>query len=336
MPLGHSDELGDYVEYRERRLRSLMPIAFWLGVAIVFAIEAGTAGASVTCFSKGSYHCTNASADANRAGAVVAALLCVFGAFVLGLRALVRRPLVRVGDLGVEDRTNLLARTFILWQDAGGIGTTYRRWRFWQQVLVDMRQPDANGRPWFQLVRVSGLSAPPSKIEDEMFGRLKAYDRHHPRIESAEPAEPPAPAHVGTTPSHPRTRRKGPAPAVSPIVTEYRYLEHVRVQTGTEETYKGIATPALYGLLAALLPEDFVILESPDTRDPGDFIQACQADGEWHVEYHDAATGRQYQADCDDIDTAFDVLVQWAADSGDWRTRLPWDLMTAAKPTGPA
>lgn len=103
-----------------------------------------------------------------------------------------------------------------------------------------------------------------------------------------------------------------------------RVLPGVRVET--EGRKPELATSSLLcDLLDRIGPgSPFVVLTSPGLRDG--HIQATKSGGGgWHATYWDSKADLGFEAECDDLATLYEIMVGWADDSGDWRTRLPWE-----------
>jgi hypothetical protein len=293
-----SRQLGEYVEYGEPWRRSLLVIGVWLAAGAVFVIAAGTASASVECFNT---YCRHTSADEARQGDYLSTFICFVGASVFIWRRLFRRPGVRLGQLGFEIRTQLLKHQFVRWQDVGVVYPSRRRRFFWRTMAVGLvHSAVAEGSPAVVTVRLSGLSTVPSEIEAEITERVKqAHPRQH---------------HL----AQPRT-----------VADDGHALHGICVATSDGETHNGVTSAELLDILASIGPDNaFALLTEPGSRDDQHYIQASLAgDGEWHVEYRDGGPDRHYGAECHDVEAVHRILVGWADDSGEWRTRLPWYQM---------
>jgi hypothetical protein len=291
-----SARLGEYVEFGEPWRRSLLVIGLWLAGAALCVEWATTTQFSTDCY-RGV--CGAQAAEANKQAVVWMAVVCFVGSALFIWRRLLRHPGLRVGQGGFEIRTQVLARhKFVRWQDVRVLYPSRRYMRIWRGMNVGLvHAAVAQGAPSFVTVRLSGLSAPPSEIEAEMAERVRQAHPKRPHLVDR------------------RTVSNG-----------QRTLLGITVATGDDQTYTDITSARLMDLLEGLGPDSqFLILTAPSSRDDQHYIQVCQAGaGGWHVEYRDGGPDSHYGLECDDLEKVHQVLLAWADDSPDWRTRLPW------------
>jgi hypothetical protein len=303
MPTGVADsparspELGEYLEFRERPLHSAIVIGAWLAAAGLFAVAALNATKSRSC--RG-WTCISATAEANRDGAILALAVCLGIVAFLMWRRHFRTPLVRIGELGFETRAAAFMRRVVPWGDVVAIDRTRRNFLFWRVVDVFLdpeRFPPGQRR---LDVRVSGLDESPFEIEAEMRIRLAEFHRAAWR------------------------RRAPSAWARSPEVLP------VRAETGQGRPVTGVTVAGLRRLLDGVGPvREYLILSRDGGVDTGqEYMQTTRAPyGPWRLEYRAGGPDRHYGVDLDDVEEVQRAMADWARDTGDWRTRLPWERM---------
>jgi hypothetical protein len=183
--LSSTAALGECLEFREKWLHSALIIAAWIAPLAWFARDAVNAATTTSC---NAWTCVTVGADANRNGALSLAALCAAAIACLLWRRLGRTPLIRVGDLGLEDGTAILGRRTVSWGDVVAIGHGRRQLLVWKLVDVQL-DPERFPRGERLLrVRVSGLDEAPAEIEAEMRSCLARFHRSawHRRHASTE------------------------------------------------------------------------------------------------------------------------------------------------------
>ncbi len=299
-PAGRTPELGEYIEYGETLRHSLLVMGIWLAAGAAFLAWSTNPHFSTDCY-RGL--CGAQQAEQERGSVVSGAVISFVAAAIFALRRLFRRPGLRLGELGFEIRTQVLSRhKFVGWPDVRVLYPSRRRYVFWRRMDVGLvHSAVAQASQTFVTVRLSGLSAVPSEIEAEMADRVqKAHPKRH---------------HM---------------PDGRAVANGDRVLHGISADTGGSEPDNLVTSASLLWLLEGIGPDSpFVVLTAPSLRDEQHYIQATMSGGGgWHVEYRDGGPDSHFGADCDDLETVHEVMVEWADDSGEWRTRLPWYQMS--------
>jgi hypothetical protein len=287
-------KLGEYIEFVEPWWQSLAPIATWLLLAALLGYASLTARADVYCDSYKWIGCrTETPAD----GARIAALGCLLAAAFLTGRLALRRPSLRIGELGFEIRTQMFLSQFVPWAAVSTLGQPRNErllWTFIGVTLVPI--PEAPNLPAWVRVRLSGLSAPIADVEQALLDgmRRSRRHRHHPD------AQPEA------------------------------ILPGVEADTGDGEHETEVTDRGLLAMLRTLnRRRPFVVLTRPGHLDPdGFYIQAALGGaGGWHLECRDGGPDQHFGAECDSVEQACDTMLRWCAGGDAWRTALDWSEM---------
>lgn len=291
---GHSAALGSYMEYSERWLAALWPLIPLALAAAFLTYEAAVASANQICGVKlGISSCHSATAAENRAGtALVAVILTAIGMLYLSRRVL-HRPWVRVGELGLEDRSQLFGIVHVGWQDVLAIpGSSPRP----ITRSVDLRIRPNTGlnapRGWVR-IRTGGMSVTSDEIEDQMDN---AYRRFHGLAARSHQAR---------------------------LAPNKRVLAGIEVQT-TKDTWYEVTQADLHHLIERNGLDDYLVVVSP-ARGPDHFIQARHTGSDvWDVEYRDGGPDHHFTASCMTNTEVFDAFVAWIRQNGNLTHLLDW------------
>jgi hypothetical protein len=305
--VGQSATLGSYVEYRERLAVALWPLLPCLLAATYWAYMASSADAAQNCWwSRGYEVCQSLTAADNRAGAAVMALILLIVGVLYLARKVLHRPWVRVGELGIEDRTQLFGIVRVGWEDVLLIpASSSRPLTASVDVRVRAKSALAGTRGWVR-IRTGGLSRAPVEIEAQMDTEYRAFHKLSPRA------------------YQPRS------------VSGKKVIEGIEVQTA-KETWSDVTRADIHHLIERNGLGDYLVIVSK-ARGQERFIQARHTDRDiWDVEYRDGSPERQFAASCMTNTEVFDAFMAWIRrDSNllhllDWR-RLEdqtWDAVAA-------
>ena len=274
--VGQSATLGEYVEFREGMLPALwflIPLSTAIGF---FVWQMGIAGPYDYC----GRFCQHVSASANRQGAGIMVFFLVAIGFLYLLLKLRRWPALRVGELGIEDRTQLLGCIRVGWQDVLTIPASEAR-PLTRSVDIRVRAKSGLGgiRGWVR-IRTGGLSATPTEVEACMDAAYRAFHGLHPR--TYEPR----------------------------VASNRRVLKGITVQTAKYD-WTEVTQADLHHLIDRNDLHDFLTVLST-ARGSEHFIQARRIDSDvWVLEHQDGSADRLLTANCMTNIEVFDAFMAW-------------------------
>jgi hypothetical protein len=294
--VGQSETLGSYVEYRERWTAALWPLIPWLMAVAYLLYQAWNASPYQQCgVSKGGNapYCLSSTAAANREGAAaMAIIISVFAAMYVARRVL-RWPWVRVGELGIEDRTQLFGIVRVGWQDVLAIPASSRRpITHSVDVRVSSRSGLGGPRAWVR-IRTGGLTARSGAVEAEMDREYRAFHRLSPQ-------------------SYQRR-----------LASNRQILDGIEVQT-ERDNWDKVTRADLHHLIERNDLNDYlVVISTAGGQDH--FIQARHTNRDvWDVEYRDGGPGRHFAANCMTNTEVYDAFMAWILRDPQLRRLLAW------------
>ena len=299
---GQSATLGEYSEYREgwvAALWILIPLSLVIGY---FIWQEAIAGPYRDCNvdRAGVEFCQNVSAPDNRQGAgIMVVVLCAIALLYL-LRKLLRWPSLRVGELGIEDRTQLLGTIHVEWEDVLAIPASEGRpLTYSTDIRVRAKSGPGGIRGWVR-IRTGGMWATPTEIEARMDAEYRAFHGLHPR-------------------------------AYEPRMASKRgVLKGTTVQTANDD-WTEVTQADLHHLIDRNDLHDFLTVVST-TQGPQHFIQAHHIDRDvWELEYQDGSPDRLFAASCMTNTEVFDAFMAWIRRDPALRRLLTWRHLADAQ-----
>jgi hypothetical protein len=292
--LDADERLGEYAEYEERPLRSLFVMSLWVSAAAWLLLQIRLGGGD-SCAESG---CVEGGMADWKPVLVDLALACFGVVAFLAWRRFFRRPGLRVGERGLEVRTQLLGHRFAPWRYVRAIEPAIDRNVFWRTADVRLvHSAQALGWPSTVRVRLSGLTEEPSEIEADMADRFASADLKWQDLDGLR-LEP----------------------------DESRVLRGIRVETDAGRTYFRVSSSKLLDLLQGIRPGDrYVILFPAGCDDLERYAMASYLPrGEWHVERREGTAESHVGTETADLLTVYRVMIDWVDHSPDWRDRLDW------------
>lgn len=292
--VGQSASLGSYVEYPEHWLVALWPLIPWLFAVAYFVVAAALAPGNQSCGGVGSYSgCKSFTAADNREGAAATAVVfSILGSLYLA-RKVLHRPWVRVGELGIEDRSQMFGIVRVGWHDVLAIPASSPR-PITRSVDIRVRAASGLGGPsgWVR-IRTGGMAASSDEIEDRMY---EAYRRFHGLA--------------------PRTRQ-------APLAPEKRVLPGIEVATA-KDTWDDVSQADLHHMIERNGLDDHLLVRST-ARGQDHFIQAWHSGSDvWDVEYRDGGPDRHFAASCMTNTEIFDAFMAWIRQDPNLTRLLAW------------